>query len=103
MNKRKKKQPPLYSVGTWCVVRNAFTVQDGLSVPSLNVPLWTVRQVLRELRLMGYTAHRFGGRDAWPYDSDPMVVVERTDGQQEVEILRKWGMGIKVAAKEAVA
>jgi len=53
--------------------------QEGLSVTPENVPLWTMRQILRELRGMGYTAHRGGphARD----DNDWAVLVERTDGQ----------------------
>lgn len=37
---------PLYSVGTWDTDLQAYTPQDGLTVPSQNVPIGTLRRVL---------------------------------------------------------
>lgn len=80
---------PLYSVGTWDSESQAYTPQVGLSVPWCNVPIATLRQALRELRRMGYAADR--KRDSnGDYDSDPAVLVERTDGKPEAEILKEW-------------
>lgn len=78
----------LYSVGTWDTDLQAFTPQLGLAEPSINVALWQVRAVLRELREMGYSCHRV--RDGDEHDSDPYVLVERTDGRDLAAILRGW-------------
>jgi hypothetical protein len=81
---------PLYSVATWDTELQAYTPQEGLSVPSINIPLWTLRQALRELRTMGYTAHRYRDEDGEHSSNDWCVMVERTDGMAESEILRLW-------------
>lgn len=74
-------QQPLYSVGTWDTDEQAYTPQAGLTVPSQNVPWLTLLQVLRELRRMGYTAHRYRDADGGHEDNDWAVLVERTDGK----------------------
>ena len=75
---------PLYSIGTWDTDLQAYTPQIGVTVPCLNVPLATMREVLRQLRRMGYSCHRrrtsAGGE--WSHDdNDWSVLVERTDGK----------------------
>lgn len=72
----------LYSIGTWDTEAQAYTPQAGLTVPSQNVPWRTMLEVLRQLRRMGYTCHRFRDADGGHYDNDPMVLVERTDGRE---------------------
>jgi len=81
---------PLYSVGTWDTDQQAYTPQVGLSVPSLNVPIGTLRQAMRELRRMGYPCHRRRDSDGSYDDNDWAVLVERTDGMSEAEILKIW-------------
>ena len=82
--------PPLYSVGTWDTDMQAYTPQFGLTVPSINVPWWGLIQILRELRAMGYSAHRFRDQDGSHDDNDWTVLVERTDGMAEAEIMEQW-------------
>lgn len=81
---------PLYSVGTWDSDAYGYTPQAGLSVPCLNIPLPTLRQVVRELRQMGYTAHRTRGADGDYDDNDWCVLIERTDGLEHEKILESW-------------
>lgn len=81
---------PLYSVGTWDADAQAFTPQAGLSVSSMNVTIPILRQALRELREMGYSAHRRRNDDGTHDDNDPWVLVERTDGKPEQQILDEW-------------
>jgi len=88
--KAKPKPAPVYSVGTWDGLLNAFTPQQGLSVPSINVPLATMRQVLRELRQMGYDAQYRRDASGEHWDNDPVVMVERTDGKTDKEVLAGW-------------
>ncbi len=75
------KEQPLYSIGTWDMDSQAYTPQEGLTVPCLNVPLATMRQVVRELRGMGYTCHRVRC-DGEYWNNDTAVLIERTDGKQ---------------------
>lgn len=72
---------PLYSVGTWDGDEQAYTPQVGLTVQSQNVPLWGLCEVLRQLRRMGYTCHRYRDADGSHDDNDTSVLVERTDGE----------------------
>ena len=71
---------PLYSIGTWDTDVQAYTPQVGTE-PCVNVPWRRLLQVLRLLRRMGYSAHRYrdahGGHD----DNDWAVMVERTNGE----------------------
>ena len=69
---------PLYSVGTWDADLQDYTPQIGLSVPSVNVPLWTLLQIIRELREMGYECHRLRGSDGNHFVNDSSVLIERT-------------------------
>ena len=75
---------PLYSVGTYDWELGRYTPQVGLSVPAFNITLAQLRQAFRELRRMGYECYynRHG--------NDSSVLVERTDGASEAEILRGW-------------
>lgn len=75
---------PLYSVGTWDTYLQAYTRQEGLTVPSENVPWRGLLECLRQLRRLGYSCHRrrhwFCGE--WSHDdNDWSVLVERTDGK----------------------
>ena len=71
---------PLYTIGTWDMDEQAYTPQVGLTVPCINVPWRTLLQVLRELRQLGYTAHRRRDANGDHDDNDWAVLVERTDG-----------------------
>lgn len=73
---------PLYSIGTWDADLQAYTPQAGLSVPCVNVPLPTMRQVVRELRGLGYTCHRRRDENGDYGDNDMAVLIERTDGTE---------------------
>ena len=80
----------LYSVGTWDGPAQAYTPQAGLTVPSINVPLATLRQIVRELRGMGYSAHYVRDPDGGHEANDWVVLIERTDGAPEAEIMEGW-------------
>ena len=67
-----------YSVRTWDSDLQAFTPQTGMTIPSQDVTLWELKAALKELRRMGYTAHRRRCPDGWHDDSDASVLVERT-------------------------
>ena len=73
---------PLYSVKTWDMDSHAYTPQAGLTVPSQNVPLWTLKKVLCELRSMGYSCHYRRALDGTHDDNDSYVLVARTDGEE---------------------
>ena len=80
----------LYSVGTWDTEAQAYTPQAGLSVPSLNIQWRTLLQAMREVRQMGYSAHRVRSSDGDHDWNDWSVLVERTDGEAEELILKGW-------------
>lgn len=71
---------PLYSIGTWDTDEQAYTPQAGLSFPSQNVPWRTLLNVVRELKSMGYSCHRYRDADGGYDDNDWCVLIERTDG-----------------------
>jgi hypothetical protein len=71
----------LYSIATWDINEQGYTPQAGLTVPSQNVPWRTMLEVLRQLRNMGYTAHRRRDPNGEHEDNDWCVLVERTDGE----------------------
>jgi hypothetical protein len=83
--KRRVKTPasetPLYSIGTWDTEQQAYTPQAGLTVPCVNVPWRTLLEVLRQLKSMGYSCHRFRDADGSHDENDTYVLVERTDGK----------------------
>lgn len=76
---------PLYSCGTWGTDLQAYTPQAGAG-PAINVTLWQLRAALKQLRRMGYECWRRKHDGS----SDPSVLVERTDGKPEAEILKGW-------------
>jgi len=81
----------LYSIGTWDTHAQAYTPQEGLSVPCVNVPLPIMRQVIRELRReYGYGAYRQRDSNGNYDTNDWAVLVERTDGMSEAEVLEGW-------------
>ncbi len=80
-----------YSVGTWDPELNCFTPQKGMRC--INLTGRQLRRALRELRNGGYSAHRTRQRSAlggWDHDSDPYVLVERTDGMTRSDIIERW-------------
>lgn len=95
MEATKKPKQPLYSVGTWDEELQAYTPQIGMTVPAFNITIGQLRQAVRDLRRLGYTAHRkrdpSAGDEALMYeDNDWAVLIERTDGKPEEKILRGW-------------
>ncbi len=80
----------LYSVGTWDTTRQSYSPQRGLSVPSFNCTLSQLRVAIRELRRMGYSAHRYRDSDGGHADNDWNVLIERTDGKHWKDIRRNW-------------
>lgn len=80
---------PVYSVGTWCVDRQAYAPQRGLCGPSINISWRQLLQRMRELRAMGYGAWRVRFEDG-ERDSDWSVLVECTDGLSISEVRKKW-------------
>lgn len=89
-SRKKKVTTPLYSVGTWDMQTQRYTPQAGLSVPAFNITLAQLRQAVRELRSMGYSAHRRRTADGDHLDNDSSVMIERTDGKSETEIRKNW-------------
>lgn len=81
--------PPLYSVGTWDTDEQAYTPQVGMK-SSFNLTLPQLRHRMRALRCMGYSVHRRGNARDGHDDNDWCVLIERTDGMPEVEILEAW-------------
>jgi hypothetical protein len=80
---------PRYSVGTWDTDAQGFTPQVGCE-PWYNLTLGQQRAALRRLRSCGYSAHRYSTPMEHGYDSDMSVLVERTDGMSESEVLESW-------------
>lgn len=66
-----------YNVLTWGHEKETFTPQVGLSVPSQGITLGQVRDVMAELRVMGYECRRLGKRNGDYEINDPSVLVER--------------------------
>jgi len=81
---------PLYSVATWDADRNSYTPQRGLSVHSFNITWRQLVIAVRELKQMGYTAHRVRDIDSNYDDNDWSVLIERTDGKCWKRIRRNW-------------
>lgn len=80
----------LYSIGTWDTDKQAYTPQRGLAVPSFNITKGQLRAALKQLRKMGYSAHRTRDADGRHDDNDWAVLVERTDGRYWKDIRRSW-------------
>ena len=84
------RDEPLYSVGTWDIDKQAYTPQRGLTVPAFNMTWRQLVIAVRELRKMGFEAHRRRDSDGSYDDNDPNVLIERTDGRYWKEIRRDW-------------
>ena len=80
---------PLYSVGTWDTEEQAYTPQNGLT-RWLNLTQGQLRQAIQELRECHYKADRKRAADGTHDDNDGWVLIERTDGRSEAEILESW-------------
>ena len=81
---------PRYSIGTYDTDAQGYTPQSGVSVPAFNITRAQLRRAMKELRGMGYTCHRFRDPDGGHDDNDTSVIIERTDGLPEEEILKSW-------------
>jgi len=85
---------PLYSIGTWDTDEQAFTPQPD--VPAFNLTRKQLVQSIRMLQECGYSCHRYRSRnedgtlEAWAFDSDTSVLLERTDGESAESILERW-------------
>ncbi len=84
---------PRYSIGTWDTEAQGFTPHPGLK--AFNLTRTELVEVMRELRGYGYTCHRIRERDQHGVhtdetDSDVLVLIERTDGMSEADILKQW-------------
>lgn len=77
----------LYSVGTWDTEVQAYTPQTD---PAFNLTASQLRQALKELRRLGYTCHRVRSKGGGHDNNDWAVLVERTDGAPEAQILTSW-------------
>jgi hypothetical protein len=71
---------PLYSITTWDYEQQAYTPQQGLSVPSLNVSWRGLLAAVRELKAMGYSCHRVRAAEGTHDDNDCAVMIERVGG-----------------------
>jgi len=80
----------LYSVGTWDAYWQRYTPQRGLTVPSFNITRSQLRVAIRDLRRLGYSAHRRRDSDGEHSDNDVSVLIERTDGAHWKEIMKGW-------------
>lgn len=80
---------PLFSVGTWDTDLQAYAPQVGVT-KSLNMTRAELKTAIRELRALGYTAHRFGNCRDGHEDNDWTVLIERTDGMEPRKILESW-------------
>jgi hypothetical protein len=81
---------PLYSIGTWDMDLQAYTPQNG--VPAFNLTRGQLRESIKMLRSLKYkyTVHRFRDADGSHEDNDWSVLIERTDGKSEEQILKDW-------------
>lgn len=80
---------PLYSIGTWDTDLQSYSPHPG--IPAFNLTIYELRAAMRQLRDGGwYTVHRFGNTEILDRDSDPNVMIERTDGLPEQLILEGW-------------
>lgn len=83
---------PLYSIGTWDNDEQAFRPHPN--APKLNQTRAELVKSMRTLQEYGYPCHRYGNKrheeDGGLRDSDPSVLIERTDGKPEADILKSW-------------
>lgn len=78
-----------YSVGTWDSEAQAYTPQIGLD-KSFHLTLAELRQAVRRLKRLGYSCHRRRNERGEHECNDWCVLIERTDGMSESEILEGW-------------
>ena len=84
-----KPPVPLYSIATMDPEVSAYTPQEG--VPSFNLTLWQLKDSMRMLRELGYSCHRIRDEDGvHRHENDVYVLIERTDGASEEDILARW-------------
>ena len=81
----------LYSVGTWDTDAQGYTPQPELDRESFNITLWQLKELLQILKKeFGYSCHRYRDDDGGHECNDWSVLVERTDGKPQSEILESW-------------
>lgn len=80
----------LFSIGTWDGEKQGYTSQGGCQTPWMNVNKAGLRAHLKELKTMGYSCHRKRDESGEHDANDWTVLVERTDGASEAEILKSW-------------
>jgi hypothetical protein len=80
---------PLSSIGTWDMEKQAYTPQAGVE-KSFNLTAGELRAAMKRLRELGYSVHRRGNVRDGHDDNDCYVLIERTDGKPEAEILEGW-------------
>jgi hypothetical protein len=80
----------LYSVGTWDTDKQSYTPQRGLTVPSFNLTWNQLVVAVRELKQLGYSAHRRRLPNGSHDDNDWTVLIERTDGKHWKKIMKSW-------------
>ena len=79
----------LYSIGTFDTNTQSFSPQE--SVPAFNLTRNELVASMRMLQDRGYPCHRYGNSSTDDIrDSDWSVLIERTDGKSESEILKGW-------------
>ena len=81
-------QSPLYSIGVWDCETQSYIPLDFMNC--INVPRAELVSVMRFLRSIGYTCHRYGNTRIEIRDSDTAVLIERTDGKKRESILKDW-------------
>ena len=87
---------PLYSIGTWDTSKQCFSPHPGL--PAYNLTREKLVAVIRRLRKINYSCHRIRERvnlvHTGDVDSDPSVIIQRTDGISKRKILKQWKCGL---------
>lgn len=81
-------ETPLYSICTWDTDLQSYTPQ--IDVPAYNLTIHELRRSMRLLRDRGYSCHRYRDEDGGHDDNDTAVLIERTDGEDPREILKRW-------------
>lgn len=79
---------PRYSIGTWDSDLQRYTPQIG--VPSIGLTRKQLVESMRMLQGMGYSCHRTGNMSQVVRDSDPSVLIERSDDLSSTERMTNW-------------
>ena len=79
-----------YSVGVWSTESQAYVPHESISDASVNISLSQLKATLKQLRKLGYLAHRKRSMAGDYDDNDWKILVERTDGKSASEILDQW-------------